>query len=88
MSTDVPGQGIAHPKSNVKIDIGACSVARLNSLSYADQNGIQRDIYLPPGTVETAWDHAQNNRWAELAKFETFSKWSSGLGALHRRMLC
>ncbi|KAI0974691.1 hypothetical protein F4678DRAFT_420521, partial [Xylaria arbuscula] len=49
------------------------TTASLNNMEYTDNNGVFRSIYLPPGTVHQAWDHLENERWDELAKFAPFT---------------
>ncbi len=51
----------------------------VNWMSYEDKDGTPREIYLPRGTAETAWDHLMNERWDELAKFETYSRYTPTL---------
>lgn len=86
MSTQAPSQECP-PKPNVRTDDRARFVCQPNSLGYQDENGIERNIRLPPGTVEIAWDHAVNKRWEELAKYETISKCRRA-GVLDCRVLC
>ncbi|KAI0181271.1 hypothetical protein GGR52DRAFT_567506 [Hypoxylon sp. FL1284] len=44
-----------------------------NNLIYYDDDGVEHSIYLPPGTMHEAWDHVQNKRWGELAKFAPYT---------------
>lgn len=45
-----------------------------NVMVYTDDEGVQREIYLPKDTGPLAWDHLENERWDELAKYETHSE--------------
>ncbi|KAK3947064.1 hypothetical protein QBC32DRAFT_355565 [Pseudoneurospora amorphoporcata] len=47
--------------------------AEPNNLQYTDDEGVARSIYLPQGTMHTAWDHLENERWDELAKYEPYT---------------
>lgn len=44
-----------------------------NSMSYVDQNNVQRLIYLPKGTAKRAGDLLEAKNWDELAKFPDYS---------------
>lgn len=48
--------------------------AEPNKMHYTDVRGVEHNIYLPQGTMHTAYGHLQNKRWDELAKFEPYSK--------------
>lgn len=52
--------------------IKSCQEA--NVVFYTDAEGLQREIYVPPGTLGTAWGHVENERWDELAKFEDYGE--------------
>ncbi|KAK3398750.1 hypothetical protein B0T20DRAFT_411952 [Sordaria brevicollis] len=47
--------------------------AQVNCMTYTDDKGVEREIYLPQGTAHTAWDHLENERWEELEKFEEYA---------------
>ena len=47
-----------------------------NSMTYTDDKGVEHNIYLPRGTALTAFDHLENERWDELAKFEPYSEFA------------
>ncbi|KAI1278173.1 hypothetical protein F5Y07DRAFT_360959 [Xylaria sp. FL0933] len=57
----------------IKIPPGPYRTAAPNNLEYTDNTGVHRSIYLPQGTMEQAWDHLENERWDELAKFEPYT---------------
>ncbi|PVH75769.1 hypothetical protein DL98DRAFT_518461 [Cadophora sp. DSE1049] len=43
-----------------------------NSMSYTDGEGVQRQIWIPKGTLKTACKHLDNKNWAALTKFPTY----------------
>lgn len=43
-----------------------------NSMSYTDGEGVQRQIWIPKGTLKTASKHLENQNWAALARFPTY----------------
>ncbi|KAI1147716.1 hypothetical protein F4825DRAFT_436468 [Nemania diffusa] len=59
-------------EQTIKLPTGSLPVAALNNMEYEDNNGVKHSIYLPQGTVHAAWDHLENERWDELAKFAPF----------------
>ncbi|KAI2611691.1 uncharacterized protein GGS25DRAFT_520002 [Hypoxylon fragiforme] len=52
---------------------GSIPSAAPNNLAYTDDKGVEHSIYLPQGTMQTAWDHLQNKRWDELAKYAPYT---------------
>lgn len=64
----------AQRKSDRKIDAVAKKGAQPNNMAYKDGSGAYRSVYLPQGTMYIAWDHLENERWDELAKFEPYSE--------------
>lgn len=67
------------PRSHAKmvenrVKIPLIRSAAPNNMEYEDDNGVYHSIYLPQGTMHTAWEHLQNKRWDELAKFAAYSK--------------
>lgn len=45
-----------------------------NTMSYTDGNGLEREIWLPKGTMHRAQELLQQEKWDELAKFEDWSE--------------
>ncbi|EFX00373.1 hypothetical protein CMQ_7375 [Grosmannia clavigera kw1407] len=62
-------QPITEDLANVKPIRGA----QPNCLGYTDDKGIEHSIYLPQGTMHAAYDHLENKRWDELAKFAPYT---------------
>ncbi|KAI1733988.1 hypothetical protein F4680DRAFT_439694 [Xylaria scruposa] len=62
--------GVEH---TIKLPPGPYRTAAPNSMEFTDNNGVHRSIYLPQGTIDEAWDHLENERWDELAKFEPYT---------------
>ena len=56
-------------------------------MQYTDDKGVEHSIYLPQGTMHAAYEHLQNKRWAELAKFEPYSGCSRPYSAICRTVL-
>jgi len=61
--------------------------AEPNNMQYTDDKGVEHSIYLPQGTMHAAYEHLQNKRWAELAKFEPYSGCSRPYSAICRTVL-
>ncbi|KAJ8132036.1 hypothetical protein O1611_g1585 [Lasiodiplodia mahajangana] len=57
----------------IKLPQGPLPSAAPNNMEYEDGNGVKRSIYLPQGTMHAAWDHLENKRWDELAKFAPYT---------------
>lgn len=51
--------------------------AQCNSLNYTDNRGVEREIYLPQGTMHEAWEHVQHERWGELERFDDYGGFSA-----------
>jgi hypothetical protein len=47
-----------------------------NTMSYTDGNGLERQIWLPKGTMQRAWELLQQEKWDELANFEDWSEFA------------
>ncbi|KAJ8107498.1 hypothetical protein ONZ43_g6715 [Nemania bipapillata] len=62
--------GVTH---TIKLPEGPMRAAAPNNMEYEDNNGVKHSIYLPQGTVDEAWDHLENERWDELAKFAPYT---------------
>ena len=48
-----------------------------NSMTYRDGEGVERNIWIPKGTLRTASKHLENGKWAALAKFPTYGTLSN-----------
>ncbi|KAI1120833.1 hypothetical protein F5Y10DRAFT_272691 [Nemania abortiva] len=57
----------------VNLPEGPLPTAAPNNMEYEDENGVKHSIYLPQGTMHAAWDHLENKRWDELAKFAPYT---------------
>ncbi|KAI1429061.1 hypothetical protein F5Y12DRAFT_590124 [Xylaria sp. FL1777] len=62
--------GVEH---TIKLPTGPMRTAAPNNMEYEDDNGVHHSIYLPQGTMHEAWDHLENKRWDELAKFTPYT---------------
>ncbi|KAH8165716.1 hypothetical protein CIB48_g2522 [Xylaria polymorpha] len=62
--------GVEH---TIKFPEGPLRTAAPNNMEYEDDNGVKHSIYLPQGTMHAAWDHLENKRWDELAKFAPYT---------------
>ncbi|KAI1381999.1 hypothetical protein F4677DRAFT_439803 [Hypoxylon crocopeplum] len=63
------------PRANTenKADANPIQSAAPNNMKYRDDKGVEHSIYLPQGTMHTAWEHLQKKRWDELAKFAPYA---------------
>lgn len=67
-------QDVHHPVTGELLPKGAYLSVQVNVMRYKDGDGVWREIYMPKGTQEQATKYLEEENWAELAKFDEYSK--------------
>lgn len=71
---DMYNQDVYHPVTGELLPKGAYLAVQVNCMRYKDGDGVVREIHMPNGTQKAATKYLEEENWAELAKFDEYSK--------------